>query len=58
MDPGDKLKNKSQATAGVSGGILGRVHVQTSCDKARFWKLGFEKEKLFNELHDASETCI
>ena len=36
----------------------GRVHVQASCGKPRFQNLGFEKEKLFNELDDASETFI
>ena len=38
--------------------LNGRVHVQTSCLKPRFWNLDFERKKLFNRLDYIMETCI
>ena len=37
---------------------LGRVHVETSWVKPRFQNLGFEMEKIFNQLDNTMETCI
>ena len=37
---------------------LGRVHVQTSCVKPRFWNLGYERKNVFNQLGNTIENCI
>ena len=37
---------------------IGRVHVQTSGVKPKFWNLDFETEKLSNQLDDTMETFI